>query len=90
VHPQQLEQDLYWKHLHGFWCTLPNFNPHTALSEPDQDLAAEVLALLQGQGVQNNDNSDDDLDPSHANDGEGDTGGTAGDIHFHSLFIVRT
>ncbi|KAF8464983.1 hypothetical protein DFH94DRAFT_614722, partial [Russula ochroleuca] len=27
----------YWKRLHGFWHTLPNFNPYTALSEPGQD-----------------------------------------------------
>ena len=93
VHPEQLEQDFpYWKHLHGFWRTLPNFNPHTASSEPDQDLAAEALALLRGRGVQNDDNSDDDLDPSPANDGEGDNpdaGEPAGDVRFHSLFIVH-
>ncbi|KAF8468103.1 hypothetical protein DFH94DRAFT_617207, partial [Russula ochroleuca] len=36
----------YWKRLHGFWHTLPNFNHHTALSEPGQDLAGEARALI--------------------------------------------
>ena len=53
---EQLEQDfLFWKHLHGFWRTLPNFNLHTASSEPGQDLAANVLALIQGRGRNNED-----------------------------------
>jgi hypothetical protein len=48
---EKLEQDFpYWKRLHGFWRTLPNFNPYTASSEPGQDLAAEALALLQRRG----------------------------------------
>ncbi|KAH9955578.1 hypothetical protein BGW80DRAFT_1466923 [Lactifluus volemus] len=71
---EQLEQDFpYWKHLHGFWCTLPNFNPYTASSEPGQDLAAEALALVQNRGVANDDaddlyNSNDDMSPSPADD----------------------
>ncbi|KAH9974182.1 hypothetical protein BGW80DRAFT_1128570, partial [Lactifluus volemus] len=44
---EQLEQDFpYWKRLHSFWCTLPNFNPYTTSLEPGQDLAAEALALV--------------------------------------------
>lgn len=54
---EQLEQEFpFWKRLHGFWRTLPNFNPHTASSEPGQDLAAEALALIHGRGQDNNNN----------------------------------
>jgi hypothetical protein len=34
--------------LHGFWCTLPNFNPYTVSSDPGQDLADEALSVLMG------------------------------------------
>jgi hypothetical protein len=55
---EQLEQEFpFWKRLHGFWRTLPNFNPYTASSEPGQDLAADALALIHGRG-QENDNHD--------------------------------
>jgi hypothetical protein len=57
---EQLEQDFpFWKCLHGFWWMLPNFNPHMASSEPGQDLAADMLALIQGRGQENNDKEDD-------------------------------
>ncbi|KAF8222864.1 hypothetical protein L208DRAFT_1381681 [Tricholoma matsutake] len=60
---EQLEQDFpYWKHLHGFWCTLPNFNPYIALSEPGQDLAAEMLVLVQGHRDSSGDGGLDDKD----------------------------
>ena len=62
---EQLEEEFpYWRHLHGFWRTLPNFNPHTALSEPGQDLAAEALTLIQGRGQDDNGDKgvDEDLD----------------------------
>lgn len=50
VFPEQLEQEFpFWKRLHGFWRTLPNFNPYTASSEPGQDLAADALALIHGR-----------------------------------------
>jgi hypothetical protein len=56
-----LEQDFpYWKRLHGFWRTLPNFNPYMASSEPGQDLAGEALALLQTKGQENLDDLDDE------------------------------
>ena len=62
---EQLEQDFpYWKRLHGFWRTLPNFNPYTASSEPGQDLASEALALLQTKG-QNADNEAEEEDDEH-------------------------
>jgi hypothetical protein len=72
---EQLEQDFpYWKRLHGFWRTLPNFNPYTASSEPGQDLASEALALVQGRG-QNRDNYEDDFE--YVSDGaDDDAGGT--------------
>ena len=54
---EQLEQEFpFWKRLHGFWQTLPNFNPYTASSEPGQDLAADVLALMHSRGQDNNNN----------------------------------
>ena len=31
-----------WECLHGFWRTLPNFNPHVVSSEPGQDLEREA------------------------------------------------
>jgi hypothetical protein len=72
---EQLEQDFpYWKRLHGFWRTLPNFNPYTASSEPGQDLASEALALIQGRG-QNRDDYEDDFE--YVSDGaDDDAGGT--------------
>jgi hypothetical protein len=38
----------YWERLHGYWRTLPNFNPLTVTSEPDQDLESGALKLFQG------------------------------------------
>ena len=56
--PEELEQDFpHWKRLHGFWWTLPNFNPHTASSEPGQDLAADALFLIQHRGQDDDNNS---------------------------------
>jgi hypothetical protein len=50
--PEKLEEDFpYWKRLHGFWRTLPNFNPFTASSEPGQNLGAEALAFVQSRGA---------------------------------------
>lgn len=59
-HPvlEQLEQDYpYWRRLHGFWRTLPNFNPYTASSEPGQDLAGQARALIENRGT-HRDNED--------------------------------
>ena len=54
---EQLEQEFrFWKRLHGFWRTLPNFNPYTASSEPGQDLAADALAMIHSRGQDNNNN----------------------------------
>jgi hypothetical protein len=62
---EKLEQDFpYWKRLHGFWRTLPNFNPYTASSEPGQDLAAEALTLIQTRGQ----NHSDDESAAHDDD----------------------
>ena len=57
---EQLETNfLFWKHLHGFWQTLPNFNLYTASLEPGQNLAADALALIQGKGKDNDDEDED-------------------------------
>lgn len=63
VFSEKLEQDFpYWKRLHGFWRTLPNFNPYTASSEPGQDLAAEALMLVQTRGQKHSDDEYDLID----------------------------
>jgi hypothetical protein len=35
--------------LHGFWRTLPNFNPWTVSSELGQDLVAEAMQHIAGE-----------------------------------------
>ncbi|KAH9023020.1 hypothetical protein EDB84DRAFT_1254982, partial [Lactarius hengduanensis] len=35
-----------WERLHGFWRTLPSFNPHAVSSEPGQDLETEAFGIL--------------------------------------------
>src|SRR5882762_135128 len=40
----------WWERLHGFWRTLPNFNPVTVSSEPGQDLVEEAKGLLIPSG----------------------------------------
>jgi hypothetical protein len=50
--PEKLEEDFpYWRRLHGYWRTLPNFNPYTVSSEPGQDLGAQALAFIQNEGA---------------------------------------
>ncbi|KAH9048751.1 hypothetical protein EDB84DRAFT_1257058, partial [Lactarius hengduanensis] len=47
--PNKLLADFpYWERLHGFWRTLPSFNPHTVSSEPGQDLQDEAIGVLFG------------------------------------------
>jgi len=41
--------------LHGFWRTLPSFNPFTASSEPGQDLAGAARALIEKRGMRRDD-----------------------------------
>jgi len=41
-----MEEFPYWERLHGYWRTLPNFNPHTVTSEPGQPLENEAMALF--------------------------------------------
>jgi hypothetical protein len=47
-----------WERLHGFWRTLPNFNPHAVSSEPGQDLEGEARDLIYPS--RRNDNSSED------------------------------
>ncbi|KAH9061039.1 hypothetical protein EDB87DRAFT_1542508, partial [Lactarius vividus] len=37
-----------WERLHGFWHTLPSFNPHVVSSEPGQDLEGDAIGVLFG------------------------------------------
>ena len=49
LHPDKLILDYnfpIWERLHGFWRTLPNFNPHVVSSEPGQNLEREAQTLL--------------------------------------------
>jgi hypothetical protein len=41
-----MEDFPYWERLHGYWRTLPNYNPLTVTSEPDQDLEGGALELF--------------------------------------------
>jgi hypothetical protein len=45
---KETENFRWWPRLHGFWHTLPNFNPYTVSSDPGQDLADEALSVLMG------------------------------------------
>jgi len=54
-----------WERLHGFWRTLPSFNPHAVSSEPGQDLEGEALAVLFGdqeKGIESGVDDADDCD----------------------------
>ena len=83
--PEQLEQDFpFWKHLHGFWQTLPNFNLYTALSEPGQDLAADALTLIQGRGQEKKEDgfsADDSQIGTDDGEGDGSTKHSSEQVH---------
>ena len=34
--------------IHGYWRSLPNFNPYTITSNPGQNLADEAASVLMG------------------------------------------
>src|SRR6267142_2619962 len=36
----------YWTHLHGFWQTLPNFNPQPLSSDPGQEIGDEMEEFI--------------------------------------------
>jgi hypothetical protein len=44
----ETENSKWWPRLHGFWRTLPNFNPYTVSSDPGQGLANEAHSVLMG------------------------------------------
>lgn len=55
-----MEEFPYWERLHGYWRTLPNFNPHTVTSDPGQPLEDDAMALFGvTQGWDGGDNSPD-------------------------------
>ncbi|KAH9011332.1 hypothetical protein EDB84DRAFT_1590706 [Lactarius hengduanensis] len=43
-----------WERLHGFWRTLPSFNPHSVSSEPGQDLEGDTMETLFGNQIGSN------------------------------------
>jgi hypothetical protein len=45
---KEMQNFKWWPRLHGYWRTLPNFNPYTVSSDPGQDLADEALSVLLG------------------------------------------
>ncbi|KAH9024671.1 hypothetical protein EDB84DRAFT_1440628 [Lactarius hengduanensis] len=47
-----------WKRLHGFWRTLPSFNPHSVSSEPGQDLEGDAMETLFGNQVNGRQDAD--------------------------------
>lgn len=59
----------YYKQLHGFWRTLPSYNPHTVSSEPGKDLVGRANSLFFGSF---NDND-------HGNTGAGVSAGGVAD-----------
>jgi hypothetical protein len=53
---KETEKFKWWPWLHGYWRTLPNFNPYTVMSDPGQDLADKAhLVLLGGHKRTNSD-----------------------------------
>ena len=51
----------YWERLHGYWRTLPNYNPVTVTSDPGQDLESNAVALV-GMAL-NGDGNDEESVP---------------------------
>ena len=53
--------------MHGFWQTLPNYNPHTQSTEHGQDLAAQAQELLVGskKGKEREVNSEEEVHRSN-------------------------
>jgi hypothetical protein len=49
----ELEIDAFpaWPRLHGFWRTLPNYNPFTVSSEPGQDMAGAAADALLSRSL---------------------------------------
>lgn len=45
---KETENFKWWPRLHGYWRTLPNFNPYTVSSDPGQDLADDACSVLMG------------------------------------------
>ncbi len=45
---KETENFKWWPRLHGYWRTLPNFNPYTVTSNPGQGLADKALSVLIG------------------------------------------
>lgn len=84
-----MEDFPYWDRLHGYWRTLPNFNPVTVTSSPGQDLEDSARALFGQKPIEVCDDGSNSLapeelaeleaDPDADADGEEDDGGDDGD-----------
>lgn len=72
----ELEKDFpFWSRLHGYWRTLPNFNPFTVSSEPGQDLEEEARQHIHGTNT--TDTATSSISPNQADgiSGQSDAGG---------------
>jgi len=56
-----LEGFPYWERLHGYWRTLPNYNPITVTSDPGQDLESDAVALF-GAVLNGDSNEEESVD----------------------------
>ena len=58
-----------WECLHGFWRTLPNFNPHAVSSEPGQDLGGKAQSLMFPSHGNGNASEDEEPEDNIGEDG---------------------
>lgn len=76
-----------WERLHGFWRTLPSFNPNAVSSEPGQHLESEAAELLFGSSNKEQGrvgDGDDDVDGMwDLDDVQGLADGDAGEDDAH-------
>ena len=76
---------LVWERLHGFWRTIPSFNPQVVSSEPGQDLEGEARRLLFPSGGSGDANEEEEPEDRIVEEIEdpglsGTVEGVAGDI----------
>ncbi|KAJ7576720.1 hypothetical protein C8J56DRAFT_398656 [Mycena floridula] len=60
----------FWQRLHGYWRTIPSFNPQTVSSEPGQDLDVDAAQLFTGIDSAGKPDDEQDEDGEENQDGE--------------------